>query len=164
MFIFIYFSEESFLYLNKFSIFIFTFLNGIFSTLIALGIIFALERFAGFVTQLKMLELLDPGTPLLRKLFECAPGTYPSVTNSSSAMSEPASGCEAAPWSDGVRLFVYTNPRGVGFHVPEFATFQDEWLRYRFYNRNWGKENAVGYDVDPSRSFQDYARGAIARC
>ncbi|NLX98695.1 MAG: hypothetical protein GXY83_21250 [Rhodopirellula sp.] len=66
-------------------------------------------------------------------------------------------GAKGAPWSDGVRLFVYTNPRGVGFHVPEFATFQDEWLRYRFYNRNWGKENAVGYDVSPSRSFQDYA-------
>jgi hypothetical protein len=64
---------------------------------------------------------------------------------------------KSAPWSTGTRLFVYTNPRGVGFHVPEFATFQDEWLRYRFFNRNWGKDNAVGYDVSPSRSFQDYA-------
>ncbi len=66
-------------------------------------------------------------------------------------------GAKSTPWSEGYRLFVYTNPRGVGFHVPEFATFQDEWLRYRFFNRNWGEENAVGYDVSPSRSFQDYA-------
>jgi len=60
-------------------------------------------------------------------------------------------------WDAGYRLFGYTNPRGVGFHVPEFATFQDEWLRYRWFNRNWGPDGAVGYDVSPSRSFQDYA-------
>ena len=60
-------------------------------------------------------------------------------------------------WDAGYRLFGYTNPRGVGFHAPEFATFQDEWLRYRWFNRNWGPDGAVGYDVSPSRSFQDYA-------
>lgn len=60
-------------------------------------------------------------------------------------------------WQKGARLFGYTNPRGVGFHVPEFATFQDEWLRYRYFNRNWGQDADVGYDVDPAPSFQDYA-------
>ena len=60
-------------------------------------------------------------------------------------------------WSDGFRLFGYTNARGVGFGVPEFATFQDEWLRYGWFNRNWGSGEAVGYDLSPSRSFQDYA-------
>jgi hypothetical protein len=63
----------------------------------------------------------------------------------------------SSTWEDGFRLFVYTNPRGAGFHVPEFATFQDEWLRYGWFNRNWGKDESVGYDVSPSRSFQDYA-------
>lgn len=63
----------------------------------------------------------------------------------------------SSPWSRGVRLFVYTNPRGVGFHVPEFATFQDEWLRYAHFNRRWNPQEAIGYDVSPSRSFQDYA-------
>ena len=63
----------------------------------------------------------------------------------------------SSPWTEGWRLFGYTNPRGVGFHAPEFATFQDEWLRYRWFNRNWGPDGAVGYDVDPSESFQDYA-------
>lgn len=65
-------------------------------------------------------------------------------------------GAKSCPWADGWRLFGYTNPRGVGFHVPEFATFQDEWLRYRYFNRTWGKGVAVGYDVSPSASFQDY--------
>ena len=60
-------------------------------------------------------------------------------------------------WSDGFRLFGYTNPRGIGFHAPEFATFQDEWLRYGWFNRNWGDSESVGYDVSPSRSFQDFA-------
>lgn len=63
----------------------------------------------------------------------------------------------SAPWKEGHRLFVYTNPRGVGFHVPEFATFQDEWLRYANFNRRWNPKADVGYDVSPSRSFQDYA-------
>jgi len=63
----------------------------------------------------------------------------------------------SSPWSEGFRLFGYTNPRGVGFHGPEFATFQDEWLRYGWFNRNWGSDEGVAYDVSPSRSFQDYA-------
>jgi hypothetical protein len=62
----------------------------------------------------------------------------------------------SSPWEDGWRLFGYTNPRGVGFHVPELATFQDEWLRYGWFNRNWGEDKSLGYDVSPSRSFQDY--------
>jgi hypothetical protein len=63
----------------------------------------------------------------------------------------------SSSWRDGVRLFGYTNPRGIGFQVPEFETFQDEWLRYGWFNRNWGRGEGVGYDVSPSRSFQDYA-------
>jgi hypothetical protein len=63
---------------------------------------------------------------------------------------------KSSPWKEGHRLFVYTNPRGVGFHVPEFATFQDEWLRYANFNRRWNPKADVGYDVSPCRSFQDY--------
>jgi hypothetical protein len=63
----------------------------------------------------------------------------------------------SSPWTEGFRLFGYTNPRGIGFHAREFATFQDEWLRYRWFNRHWGKDESVAYDVSPSRSFQDFA-------
>ena len=48
-----------------------------------------------------------------------------------------------------MRLFGYTNPRGVGFHVPEFATFQDEWLRYGWFNRNWGAGRGRGLRRQP---------------
>jgi hypothetical protein len=66
-------------------------------------------------------------------------------------------GAQSAPWTGGVRLFGYTNPRGAGFHVPEFATFQDEWLRSAYFNRNWRKDGQVDYDLAPAPSFQDYA-------
>jgi cyclic-di-AMP phosphodiesterase PgpH len=97
MMTFIFFSEESFLYSNKVYIMSLTFVNGIFASLFALGIIFALERFAGFVTPLKMFELSDPGSPLLRKLFEYTPGTYQHsifVANLSSHAAESI-GCDS---------------------------------------------------------------------
>ena len=64
---------------------------------------------------------------------------------------------KSSRWDKGWRIFGYTNPRGVGFHAPEFATFQDEWLRYSWFNREWSERRAIAYDVSPSRSFQDYA-------
>ncbi|MDP6114847.1 MAG: DUF6067 family protein, partial [Planctomycetota bacterium] len=63
----------------------------------------------------------------------------------------------SSPWSKGWRVFGYTNARGVGFHSPEFKTFQDEWLRYAWFNREWSPKGAVGYDVSPSKSFVDFA-------
>lgn len=60
-------------------------------------------------------------------------------------------------WSKGYRLFGYTNARGVGSSASEFATFQDEWLRYAYFHRDWSRGLAVAYDVSPSRSFQDFA-------
>lgn len=63
---------------------------------------------------------------------------------------------KSSPWWQDVRLIPYTNPRGAGFHVPEFATFQDEWLRLRYFSHSWKPEGNVGYDVGPARSFQDY--------
>jgi len=59
-------------------------------------------------------------------------------------------------WAKGTRLFGYTNARGVTFREPEFETFQDEWLRYDWFHRNW-KDGAVAYDLSPSESFVDYA-------
>jgi hypothetical protein len=62
-----------------------------------------------------------------------------------------------ATWAKGWRLFGYTNARGVGFRAPEFATFQDEWLRYAWFGRDWDPKGDVGYDLSPSESFVDYA-------
>lgn len=64
---------------------------------------------------------------------------------------------KTSPWSEGSRVFGYTNARGVGFHAPEFKTFQDEWLRYAWFNREWSPAGAVGYDVSPSKSFVDFS-------
>ncbi len=63
----------------------------------------------------------------------------------------------SSPIDGGPRLIPYTNPRGLGFHTPEVATFQDEWLRYRWFHRNGKRNRSLGYDVDPGPSFQDYA-------
>jgi hypothetical protein len=63
----------------------------------------------------------------------------------------------SATWNRGHRLFGYTNARGIGFSAPEFATFQDEWLRYGWFDRSWNERGGVGYDVSPSDSFVDFA-------
>ena len=64
---------------------------------------------------------------------------------------------KSSRWENGVRLFGYTNARGIGFQAPEFATFQDEWLRYSWFNRDWSDRGGVAYDVSPSPSFVDCA-------
>ncbi|MCC6578899.1 MAG: hypothetical protein IT440_00525 [Phycisphaeraceae bacterium] len=61
------------------------------------------------------------------------------------------------PWSNGWRAVPYTNARGTAFLSDEFATFQDEWLNYDFFNRQWSRTGAVAYDVTPSTSFTDCA-------
>jgi hypothetical protein len=59
-------------------------------------------------------------------------------------------------WESGTRWFGYTNARGINFDAPPFETFQDEWLRFAWFHRNWtGGANA--YDVSPSPSFVDFA-------
>ncbi len=52
------------------------FLNGVVSGLFTLGIILLLERVFLFVTPLRLIELSDSNSPLLRHLFEVAPGSY----------------------------------------------------------------------------------------
>jgi putative nucleotidyltransferase with HDIG domain len=52
------------------------FLNGALSGLFTLGIILFLERIAQFITPLRLIELGDSNSPLLRYLFEVAPGSY----------------------------------------------------------------------------------------
>lgn len=68
--------QNNFLYANKFLNCSFAFANGIVSCFLALGIIFALEQTLSFLSPLKLFELSDPNSPLLRKIFESAPGTY----------------------------------------------------------------------------------------
>jgi cyclic-di-AMP phosphodiesterase PgpH len=52
------------------------FINGFVSGLFTLGIILALERLFAFITPLRLIELGDSNSPLLRYLFEVAPGSY----------------------------------------------------------------------------------------
>ena len=63
---------------------------------------------------------------------------------------------KGSPWNTDIRLFGYTNARGISFCEQEFETFQDEWLRYDWFNRDW-KGGDVAYDVSPSDSFVDFA-------
>ena len=52
------------------------FVNGIFSIVLAIGILPFLESTFNVVTPLKLLELADPNHPLLKRLLMEAPGTY----------------------------------------------------------------------------------------
>ncbi len=61
----------------------------------------------------------------------------------------------SAPRADGWRLVPYTNPRGIGFHMAEWPTFQDEWHKFAYFNR--AKKGGLDYDITPVKSFQDAA-------
>ncbi|NLC11438.1 MAG: HDIG domain-containing protein, partial [Firmicutes bacterium] len=50
--------------------------NGLFSAVMAIGLLPYLESAFGLVTSITLLELSDPGRPLLRNLLMKAPGTY----------------------------------------------------------------------------------------
>ncbi|MDD5520777.1 MAG: DUF6067 family protein [Kiritimatiellae bacterium] len=56
---------------------------------------------------------------------------------------------------EGCRFIPYTNPRGIGFHMAEWPTFQDEWHKFTFFNR--AKKGQLDYDITPTKSFQDAA-------
>lgn len=52
------------------------FVNGIFSMILAVGLLPFLESTFNVVTPMKLLELADPNHPLLKRLLMEAPGTY----------------------------------------------------------------------------------------
>jgi len=49
----------------------------------------------------------------------------------------------------------YTNPRGMGYQMAEWPTFQDEWVSFPYLERS--KSGGLAYDICPGRSFQDAA-------
>ena len=51
-------------------------LNGIFSAVLTIGILPYLESAFGITSAVKLLEMANPGQPLLKKLLTEAPGTY----------------------------------------------------------------------------------------
>ena len=55
---------------------IFGVFNGLFSSILTLGILPFLENMFGITTSIKLLELANPNLPLLKKLLLEAPGTY----------------------------------------------------------------------------------------
>ncbi len=64
-------------FLREFSIAILAGLgNGLFSAVMAIGLLPYLESAFGLTTAVTLLELADPGHPLLRKLLMETPGTY----------------------------------------------------------------------------------------
>ncbi len=64
-------------YLREFSIAMLAGMgNGLFSAVMAIGLLPFLESAFGLTTSITLLELADPGRPLLRKLLVEAPGTY----------------------------------------------------------------------------------------
>lgn len=50
--------------------------NGLFSTVLALGLIPLLEKVSGATTHIRLLELASPESPLMKELIKTAPGTY----------------------------------------------------------------------------------------
>jgi len=97
MLLFNSFPQENSLYANKFLVMGISFVNGFVSCLLAIGIIFAVEHCLNLLTPLRLFELSDPNSPILRKLFESAPGTYQHsvvVANLSSHAAE-AIGCDS---------------------------------------------------------------------
>lgn len=67
---------ENSLLANQWMVLLLCLLNAVISSLIALGITVILESIGNFVTPLRLFELTDPNSALLRKLFEETPGTY----------------------------------------------------------------------------------------
>ncbi|MGI6329116.1 MAG: HD family phosphohydrolase [Dethiobacteria bacterium] len=64
-------------FLREFSIAVLAGLgNGLFSAVMAIGLLPYLESAFGITTAVTLLELSDPGRPLLRKMLMEAPGTY----------------------------------------------------------------------------------------
>lgn len=55
--------------------------NSILSPLITFGLIFILERFSNFSTDLQLKEYDNPDHPLLKKMSDIAPGTYQHSMN-----------------------------------------------------------------------------------
>ena len=51
-------------------------LNGIISAAIAVGVMPTLEYFFGITTHFRLLDISNPGEPLLQELLKKAPGTY----------------------------------------------------------------------------------------
>jgi hypothetical protein len=49
----------------------------------------------------------------------------------------------------------YTNPRGIGYHLAEWPSFQDEWVNFPYHPR--AKVGGLSYEICPVRSFQDAA-------
>jgi len=57
--------------------------------------------------------------------------------------------------ADGWFYVPYTNPRGIGFQMEEWPTFQDEWVNYAYFNRS--QSGGLAYEITPTLSFQDCA-------
>ncbi len=115
----------------------FSAVNGILSSILALGLFNLVGHVSGVVTPLQLMELAHPSQPLLRKLMREAPGTYAhsvSVGNLAEAAAE-------AVGADALLLRVSAYYHDIG-----------KTLRpYFFTDNQTGREN-VHNDLDPHTS------------
>lgn len=59
-----------------------------------------------------------------------------------------------------LKFVFYTNARGIEFGVKAAATYADEWFRWEYLgrlDRDFARNEERAYDLDPVKSFRDYA-------
>ncbi|WP_129627182.1 HD family phosphohydrolase [Candidatus Oscillochloris fontis] len=123
--------------------------NGIFSTILALGVFNLVSRAAGQVTPLQLMELAHPSRPLLRKLIREAPGTY----YHSVAVGNLAEAAAEAINADALLLRVAAYYHDIGKTIRP----------YFFTDNQMGRAN-VHNDLDPQTSAQiilDHVREGV---
>ena len=124
-------------------------LNGLFSTILSLGIFNLVSRIAGQVTPLQLMELAHPSRPLLRKLIREAPGTY----YHSVAVGNLAEAAAEAIGADALLLRVAAYYHDIGKTIRP----------YFFTDNQLGREN-VHNELDPFTSAQiiiDHVREGV---
>ena len=124
-------------------------LNGLFATILSLGIFNLVSRIAGQVTPLQLMELAHPSRPLLRKLIREAPCTY----YHSVAVGNLAEAAAEAIGADALLLRVAAYYHDIGKTIRP----------YFFTDNQLGREN-VHNELDPFTSAQiiiDHVREGV---
>ncbi|HMO56754.1 MAG TPA: HDIG domain-containing protein [Roseiflexaceae bacterium] len=112
-------------------------LNGLLSTILALGLYNVCGHLSGLVTPLRLMELAHPAQPLLRKLIREAPGTY----YHSVAVGNLAESAAEAIGADALLLRVGSYYHDIG-----------KTIRPYFFTDNQSDRENVHDDLDPRTS------------
>jgi hypothetical protein len=115
----------------------FSAINGVLSSILALGLFNLVGHIAGVVTPLQLMELAHPSQPLLRKVMREAPGTY----SHSVSVGNLAESAAEAVGADALLLRVAAYYHDIGKTIRP----------YFFTDNQTGREN-VHNDLDPNTS------------